>query len=208
MRMGGSDGFDYDLNEARISGNILERIFHNQRLKFWLTIVNYSGKKVLDVGCNTGIILIPLKEQGIDVLGIDISRKDILKAKQNLRQKNLAEDCVIVGDAKKLPFVSNSFDILLLSDILEHVSHPDLVARESIRVVKKGGLILATVPNELHPVVRYPWVRKFLTGRKNVDEHLDIPFSKEKLTKLFPDTTVIKLQFIAFWSEILGVFKK
>lgn len=206
--MSGSDGFDYDLNEARLHGNIFERIFHNSRLNFWLKVTDYSGKKVLDVGCNSGIILVPLKERGVDVVGIDISKRDISKAKRNLRQHNLPDNCVQVGDAKKLPFKNNSFNVVLLSDILEHVSDPEIVALESIRVVKKGGLVLATVPNEWHPVVYYPWVRKLLSGRKDVDEHLDTPFNKKKLTQLFFKTEVVKLKFIGFYSEILGVFKK
>lgn len=205
--MSGSDGFDYDLNQARLSGNIFERIFHNRRLKFWLSIIDYSGKKVLDVGCNTGIILTPLKEIGIDIVGVDISKRDIKKAKESLRQKNLSDECVLVANAKKLPFKTNSFDIIILSDILEHVSKPEVVAKEAMRVLKRGGLILATVPNEWHPVVRYPLVRKLLTGRKNVDDHLDVPFNKKKLSKLFPGTSVVETRFIGFWSEILGIFK-
>lgn len=208
MNKKGSDGFNYDLNEARISGNFFERVFHNHRLNFWLSAVEYKNKKVLDVGCNTGILLIPLKERGVDILGVDISKSDIKKAKYNLTQKNLSNKCVQVANAQKLPFSKNSFDIVLLSDILEHVGQPKTVAKEAIRVVKPGGIILATVPNELHPVVHYPWVRKLLTGRKNVDEHLDIPFSKEKLIKLFNGTIVVQTSFVGFWSEILGIFKK
>lgn len=204
----GSDGFNYDLNEARVNGNFFERIFHNHRLSFWLSIIDYENKKVLDIGCNTGILLIPLKERGIDILGIDISISDIKKAKKNLLQRNLSDKCVQVANAQKLPFKDNYFDVVLLSDILEHVVEPNIVAKEAIRVLKPNGIVLATVPNELHPVVKYSWVRKLLTGRKNVDEHLDIPFSKKKLSKLFCETKIIKLSFIGFGSEILGIFKK
>lgn len=204
----GSDGFNYDLNEARTHGNFFERVFHNRRLSFWLSEIEYKNKKVLDIGCNTGILLIPLKEKGVDILGIDISKSDIKKAKYNLTQKNLSSKCVRVANAQKLPFKNNLFDIVLLSDILEHVSQPEVVVKEATRVTKPDGIILATVPNELHPVVKYPWVRKLLTGRKNVDEHLDIPFNKKKLSKLFPKTITIKLQYIGFWSEIFGVFRK
>lgn len=206
--MGGSDGFDYDLDRARISGNIFERIFHSRRLKLWLSIIDYSDKKVLDVGCNTGIILTPLKEKGVNVIGVDISKRDIKKAKENLRQKGLSDKCALVANAKKLPFRSNCFDIVILSDILEHVRSAELVAKEALRVTKRNGLILVTVPNEWHPVVRYPWVRKLLTGRKNVDDHLDMPFNKKKLCSLFEGTIVIEIRFVGFWSEILGIFKK
>ena len=82
------------------------------------------------------------------------------------------------------------------------------MASEAVRVVKRKGIILVTVPNELHPVVKYPWVRKILTGRKDVEEHLDVPFTFEKLIKLFPKTKIIKKGYIGFWSEIFGMFQK
>lgn len=201
-------GFDYDLNKARLEGNIFERIFHNGRLNFWMSVVNYDHKKVLDVGCNTGILLIPLLEKGINITGVDIAAKDIAIAKKSLKQRNLPEEVVSVADAEKLPFKTNSFDIVILSDVLEHVGDPERCAKEALRVVKKGGLVLATVPNEWHPVVKYPWVRKILTGRKDVDEHIDLPFSIAKLVNLFPKTKVIKKGYLGFWSEILGIFEK
>ena len=83
----GNWGFDYDLDKARLHGNIFERIFHENRLHFWLSAVDYSGKKVLDVGCNTGILLIPLLEKGVDIKGVDISKEDVSKARKNLKKR-------------------------------------------------------------------------------------------------------------------------
>ncbi len=201
-------GFSYDLDKARISGNIFERIFHNRRLNFWLSAADYSHKKVLDIGCNTGIVLIPLLEQGVNIVGIDISKEDIFTAKNRLRGKKLSEKVVMIAGAEKLPFKSGTFDLVLMSDILEHVNDPQQAAHEALRVTKKGGFILTTVPNGWHPVVRYPMVRKILTGRNDVDEHLDMPFSTKELVALFPDAKLIKRSFIGFFSEIFAVFKK
>lgn len=201
-------GFNYDLNKARVKGNFFERIFHNTRLKFWLSVVEYKNKKILDIGCNTGILLIPLLEKGYNVVGIDNSLEDIKIARKSLRKKNLPESTVKVADAQKIPFKTNFFDVIILSDVLEHVIDVECSAKEALRVAKKGGIILASVPNECHPVVKYSWVRKMLTGRMDVDEHLDMPFNKKKLSALFPKTITIRLQYIGFRSEILGIFKK
>jgi len=151
---------------------------------------------------------VPLLERGIDVYGIDISKGDIAKVKEKLKDKGLPTECVKVADARKIPYPDNFFDVIILSDIFEHISSPEKAAKEATRVIKPGGKIYVTVPNSWHPVVRYPWVRKLLTGRKDVDEHLDVPYSKQKLIKLFLKNKILKVGTTGFWSEIFGVFTK
>lgn len=107
--MGRSDGFNYDLNEARLHGNIFEKIFHNRRLQFWLSRIDYKNKKILDIGCNTGILLIPFAKRGADV--------------------------------RKIPNLDNYFEIVILSDVLEHVSSPEMAVKEAVRVTKPKGKI-------------------------------------------------------------------
>lgn len=202
------DAFDHDLDEAMRRGNIFEKIFHSARLKFWLSVIDYSGKKVLDVGCNTGILLIPLRKRQVEVFGVDISKRDVLRVKEKLKECALSADCVQVSDATKLPFSPNIFDVIILSDILEHVSNPKKAAQEAMRVVKPGGLVLVSVPNSWHPVVKFAWVRKLFTGRKDVDEHLDVPYTYGKLEELFPDAIVVKKKLVGFMSEIFCIFQK
>lgn len=204
----GKDHFDYDLLEASKKGKIFEKIFHKQRLRMWLKATDYRNKKILDIGCNTGILLIPLAKRNYDVIGIDNNPKDIDKAKKYLREENLSTNIVKLADAIALPFKDESFDIVLLSDVLEHTSDPKKVARESLRILKKGGLVLSTVPYHLHPVVKYPWLRKILSGRKNIDKYPDTPFTFDKLKSYFPGTRTKKKKLVYFWCCILGVFEK
>lgn len=202
------DGFGYDLDKALKEGNIFERIFHYFRISPWLNKIDSKGKKVLDIGCNTGILLIPFLEKGIDIIGVDISKSDIKVAKEKLKKNNFSPNRALVANAADLPFRKNSFDTVLLSDILEHVINPELVAKEAYRVVKTGGYIYATVPNEWHPVVKFDWLRRLLSGRNNTEEHPDIPYSLTKLINLFPNARIIENGYAGFFVQIFCKFKK
>ncbi|MDT5208195.1 MAG: hypothetical protein QOF67_610 [Mycobacterium sp.] len=55
----------------------------------------------------------------------------------------------VVTAGEPLPYEDDSFDIVVSRAVFEHVSDPDWVARELLRVVKPGGLIAAITPNKL-----------------------------------------------------------
>jgi ubiquinone/menaquinone biosynthesis C-methylase UbiE len=59
-------------------------------------------------------------------------------------------DEAVEGFADNLPFASNSFDIVICDNVLEHLNEPELVLREVARVLKPGGVFLAKTPNRTH----------------------------------------------------------
>ena len=63
-------------------------------------------------------------------------------------------DCY--GDGRALPFADNSFDIVIIKDVLEHISEPWLAFKEISRVLKDGGMLLVTVPF-LYPLHDAPY---------------------------------------------------
>ncbi|OGR81067.1 MAG: hypothetical protein A2X32_08985 [Elusimicrobia bacterium GWC2_64_44] len=102
------------------------------------------GDKILDAGCGAGNLLEKLK--GFDVTGVDIS--ETLLAQARARISGQAGACVMFGNAEALPFPDATFDRAVCSEILEHVLNPETVLAELRRVVKPGGRIVLTVPNE------------------------------------------------------------
>lgn len=56
------------------------------------------------------------------------------------------ENVDVVGDGKKLPFKNNSFDVVLIESVLEHIDEPEIVIKEGYRVLKKGGKIYISIP--------------------------------------------------------------
>ncbi len=198
---------DYDFRKAMYEGKISERIFHKKRVKTVLDMVDYSNKKVLDLGCNSGIMLIPLTERNVDMVGGDLSKVSIRQLKKYLLEKKLPFN-VVVCDGKTLPFKKDSFDVVLLTDVLEHVSRPEIFVEETWRVLKKNGEVVVFVPWKHHPIVKFKFLRKLLSRRNNIDESLDVPFTFSMLEGLFEKFRIERSFLGVYWADICTIFKK
>lgn len=93
----------------------------------------------LDIGCGVGSNIPVLNAHADTVIGLDNSEKAIHYCKQK-GYKN-----VMVGNATALPFPDHSFDLVVCSDVLEHVDDQKALS-EIKRVLKKGGIFLFSVP--------------------------------------------------------------
>ena len=99
---------------------------------------------LLDVACGSGITAITARRLGAKVTGLDITPELLVRAKQ---EADLAETYDIEwkeGDAESLPFDDDSFDVVLSSFGHIFAPHPDVAAKEIIRVTKRGGRIAFT----------------------------------------------------------------
>ena len=208
-----NDGFGHDLYHAQLHGNYFEKVFHSDRVETLLRLITSElaldpGARILDVGCNTGPMVIPLRQRGYDVVGIDISLDEVLQAERYLGERDLANDRLAVADGTGLPFREHSFDMILLVDILEHTDSPERIVAEAQRLLVPGGWVVATVPWAYHPYVRFTWLRKALSSRKTIDEHPDAPFRLHMLQRLFPgDFQPLLFRLVFHWVCILGVYR-
>lgn len=208
-----SDGFGHDLYHAQLSGNFFEKVFHANRIETLLRLITSElaippGVRALDVGCNTGPMLVPLRQRGYDVVGVDISLGDVEQAERYLHGHDLSSDRLAVADGTRLPFRDQSFDFVLLVDILEHTDYPERIVSETRRLLVPDGIVIATVPWAYHPYVRFTWLRKAMSSRKTIDEHPDAPFRLDMLQGLFTsefDPMLFRLVF--HWVCILGAYR-
>lgn len=100
-----------------------------------------SHNKVLDVGCGTGFLSLLMKNQDNDVYGIDISEVALRKAElKGIKVKR--EDV-----ENTLPFDDNIFDIVICSEVIEHLFNPMYLLEEIRRVLKPDGYIVLSTPN-------------------------------------------------------------
>ena len=99
----------------------------------WVKMKFGWNKSILDVGCADGLLW-----EGFPYRGTLLDKE----------VREGAEPCHpdVVGTAEDLPFADNSFDIVLLSEILEHLEKPEIALREATRVAKLK--VILTVPWE------------------------------------------------------------
>lgn len=91
---------------------------------------------VLDLGCGDGLFLEMLKNRGIEGIGLEISSIAVEKAKRkglNVRKFDFSNT--------PLPFDDNSFEVVVLLDVLEHLYQPDKVLKEIHRVTKSDFVL-------------------------------------------------------------------
>ena len=115
------------------------------KIKTLKDLVNYrfirslrlkKDEMVLDLGCNAGELLNKIvATYRIKGYGLDISDKTIEVAKRF----NPYGNQYIVGDGENLPYRDGYFDVVVSTDVLEHVPRPDKVISEIARVLKAGG---------------------------------------------------------------------
>ncbi len=110
---------------------------------------NVKGKKILDLGCGSGIYAKILKKRGAKVFGIDISEKMIEIAKREVKDVDFR-----VGSVYKLPYKSEYFDLVLSSLTVDHFKDLNKAFKEIHRVLKKNGVFIFSISNPLSDVVK------------------------------------------------------
>jgi ubiquinone/menaquinone biosynthesis C-methylase UbiE len=98
-----------------------------------------NGLRLLDVGCGTGHHLASMRERGFEVAGVDGSEEMLEQARAN----NLGAD-IRRADVESIPFPDASFDFVVCVEVLRYLPDSAQCIREMARVLKPGGICLAT----------------------------------------------------------------
>lgn len=121
---------------------------------------HFPHLRVLDLSCGEGEILNRLKSLGCEVQGTHYRDDDyIVKNRGGLSSLKIVSG---VDLHRPLPFADESFQVVILSEVLEHLEWHGTVIREAGRILEKGGYLLFTTPNifRLHSRLQF-----FLTGK-------------------------------------------
>lgn len=105
-----------------------------------------KNSKVLEVGCGTASLTLMLCDRIKKLIGIDISKKALEIAEQNAKNLNVSNAEFIKMDCTKMTFPSKTFDLVWSQGLIEHFKDPLKIVEEKIRVCKKGGHVLISVP--------------------------------------------------------------
>jgi ubiquinone/menaquinone biosynthesis C-methylase UbiE len=179
-----------------------EKLFHMMRAKEVSAIVNNSinnGQSILDVGCGTGLITRLIHSDNITAL--DINPWALERAKINTKDRDVA---FVLGDAEAIPFPANTFDIVVCTEMLEHLVRPDLALRGIYRILKPGGRFIGSVPSK-SVIWKY---RKLITTTSPVQEPFHNNFTIKEFTPLLNAFKIVEMNYRVFGLTIIFIAQK
>jgi SAM-dependent methyltransferase len=132
---------DVDEDEIRKSAELEQRHwwYAGRRALVRQLVRGVPLGRALDVGCGSAGNTAVLRDIGWDVTGLEYSPTAAALA----RARGLL---VVRGDARRLPFPDATFDLVMSTDMWEHIEEDDEVAAEAARVLRPGGRLLVAVP--------------------------------------------------------------
>lgn len=190
-----------------LENRVIKIGFHRSKLlkKF---VLNKKCKSVLEIGSGVGLTgsYIRKYDDKINYLGIELDKEAFDKS-QSLKLNT------INGDFNMMYKIEETFDIIMLWEVLEHLQDLNLFIKLAYKKLNKGGKIILSVPN-YDKIYNYP-------GRNNYDVFQDLPpihlnfFTKENIINVFElnqfkdcEATVKKLPYVnlkrkGFYAEFL-----
>jgi SAM-dependent methyltransferase len=114
-----------------------------------------AGHRLLDAGCGRDLEFSREFSDDVQVVGIDME--------PDLQTRNQSSPYAVRGDLERLPFPSDSFDLIISRSVIEHLADPPRVFSEFHRTLKPGGKVILSTPNKydyvsiLASITPYRW---------------------------------------------------
>lgn len=190
-------------------------IVRKNRYIYTLSSVEFSkGMRVLDVGASPSHMAYVLKQCGCDVVGIDHEPGHIQPQIQNsisIIHANIEKD--------RLPFDDNTFDVILFTEVIEHlVYNPQKALKEIYRVLKPDGLVILTTPNAIslnkiiilleRKNIKWGGYKEFYKG--SLYRRHNYEYTLEELKDLFNEAgfKIVKSQYLNYYSSLLPTINR
>jgi demethylmenaquinone methyltransferase/2-methoxy-6-polyprenyl-1,4-benzoquinol methylase len=162
------------------------------RTKAWRRVVTSiiapkPGMKILDIAAGTGSSSRPLVDKGAEVTALDFSHGMIEQGRKQNKNINFVQ-----GDALKLPFEDNAFDVTTISFGLRNTSNTDKALKEALRVTKDGGrIVVAEFSHPVNPIFKKIYLNYLMKA---------LPVIVKKISKN-PDAYVYLAESIRAWPD-------
>jgi SAM-dependent methyltransferase len=120
------------------------RFGQDRRLNLIRHYAQLEDARILDIGCGLGVYVRKFREFSDRVCGIDIDPK-------RLREGAKTTPGLMLAVGEHLPFPDNTFDVIVMNEVIEHVTDDAATMREALRAIRPGGHIAIYAPNRLYP---------------------------------------------------------
>lgn len=128
------------------SSSVHKKFFYSARFNKAMELLEIKPKnKILEIGCGPGYYTKEIASKTSNLVATDLSQNSLNKVKTYNPYKIIDYVCC---PAEKLPFADNSFDKILMTEVIEHLLDWDKGLREAQRVLKPGGKMIISTPNK------------------------------------------------------------
>ncbi len=143
------------------------RFGQDRRLELIRRYVSFKDARILDVGCGIGTYVEKFAANGARAFGVDLDFDGLIEANRaNNRRSPISNlqslasqspnhpipEFYSLSVSESLPYPDNTFDAVLLHEVIEHVADDAQTICEAHRVVKRGGCVVVFAPNRLYPL--------------------------------------------------------
>jgi SAM-dependent methyltransferase len=128
------------------------------------------GGRVVDVGCGSALVADRIRDKDGTYVGFDFGGHHIeyaAKKYADITERQL-RTAFIRGDAEKLPLADATADVVVFSEVIEHLLRPELAVWEISRILKPGGVLVMTTNNASEVPLRSPLSHLFAWLEKAV----------------------------------------
>jgi SAM-dependent methyltransferase len=157
-----------------------------------------DGRRVLNAGCGAGSLTLKLLDAGCEVTSLDRSQPFVEGLAIRLREAHPGVDSpVLVGDVCEMPFAGSEFDGVVCGEVLEHLDDDLGAVREIARVLRPGGVLVASVP--ANPW-RYDWIDHWAGHRRR--------YTAEGLRQLMVAAELDQVDVIPWGFPLSGLYHR
>ena len=172
---------DYDVWHQRVFDSEPE---HEDAASPWYELVRekigaVQGLRVLEVACGRAGFVRELARAGAYTTGCDFSMTALRVGQSKLRLDSSSSNAALIqGDAQSLPFASESFDLIVSCETIEHVPDARSAMREMWRVARGGARLFLSTPNYANFMGLYDLYSR--VRHRHRHHELDQPFDRRQ----------------------------
>jgi len=164
------------------SGHPMQRFWHGGKLTMIDQLICphlEAGSRLLEVGCGAGNLLLRATVPGSFPVALDLSMQALIFVRSRLEEASSGVEAPTgfactqaIGES--LPWKDESFDCVLMSEVIEHLEAPQNSVREAVRVLCPGGRLLITTPNyrSFWPVMEWAVDRLNMAPKMAGEQHI------------------------------------